>query len=101
MVTMFSVVGDHLVATHYCSAGNQPQMVTEPIADPQKNVLAFSLVAHITGMTTPDELAQHRVGSAFWRIKTICLQNWELGSTRAKRRVSFHPEKRTKRNEQR
>jgi hypothetical protein len=25
---MFSVDGDHLIATHYCSAGNQPQMTT-------------------------------------------------------------------------
>src|SRR5262249_52546511 len=33
MVTMFSVDGDHLVATHYCSAGNQPQMQTKTIAD--------------------------------------------------------------------
>jgi hypothetical protein len=29
MMTMFSVDGDHLIATHYCSAGNQPQMTTE------------------------------------------------------------------------
>src|SRR5690242_1154953 len=28
MITMFTVDGDHLIATHYCVAGNQPQMVT-------------------------------------------------------------------------
>src|SRR4029453_11638382 len=28
MVTMFTVDGDHLIATHYCSAKNQPQMAT-------------------------------------------------------------------------
>src|SRR5262249_7488379 len=44
MVTMFSVDGDHLVATHYCSAGNKPQMRTRTIADAKTNVLAFSLV---------------------------------------------------------
>jgi hypothetical protein len=54
MITMFSVDGDHLIATHYCSAGNQPQMVTETIAEPQNKTLVFSLV-RVTGMTTPED----------------------------------------------
>jgi hypothetical protein len=54
MITMFSVGGDHLVATHYCSARNQPQMATDPINESRKNVLAFSFV-RITGMSTPDD----------------------------------------------
>src|SRR5262249_30810949 len=33
MITMFTVDGDHLIATHYCSARNQPKMVTPAIAD--------------------------------------------------------------------
>ena len=33
MITMFTVDGDHLIATHYCSARNQPQMATSPITD--------------------------------------------------------------------
>src|SRR5438132_14402256 len=33
MMTMFTVDGDHLIATHYCSARNQPQMVTSDIID--------------------------------------------------------------------
>jgi hypothetical protein len=28
MITMFTVDGDHLIATHYCAARNQPQMET-------------------------------------------------------------------------
>src|SRR5437879_9124312 len=28
MITMFTVDGDHLIATHYCVAGNQPQKIT-------------------------------------------------------------------------
>jgi len=58
MVTMFTVDGDHLIATHYCSAKNQPQMVTSVITDVQKP-LAFSL-ARITGLKSPD--AWHNTG---------------------------------------
>src|SRR5205085_3037930 len=36
MITMFTVDGDHLIATHYCSAKNQPQMITPAISDVQK-----------------------------------------------------------------
>src|SRR5438045_9273064 len=53
MITMFTVDGDHLIATHYCSAKNQPQMVTSPITDSQKP-LAFSL-ARITGLKSPED----------------------------------------------
>lgn len=59
MVTMFSVDGDHLLATHYCSARNQPQMSTEAIADPQATSLAFSLL-RVTGLNSPS--AWHNTG---------------------------------------
>src|SRR2546427_3157964 len=52
MITMFTIDGDHLIATHYCSAKNQPQMVTSAITDAQKP-LAFGL-ARITGLKSPD-----------------------------------------------
>ena len=58
MITMFTVDGDHLIATHYCSAKNQPQMITSTITDAQKP-LAFSL-ARITGLKSPD--AWHNTG---------------------------------------
>lgn len=54
MMTMFSVDGDHLIGTHYCSAGNQPQMTTEAIIEPQSKILVFSLV-RVTGMATPED----------------------------------------------
>src|SRR5918912_923473 len=54
MVTMFTVDGDHLIATHYCSAGNQPQMVTKAITDSSAKSLTFEL-AHAYGMKTPDD----------------------------------------------
>src|SRR2546422_10161300 len=53
MITMFTVDGDHLIATHYCAAKNQPQMMTTTITDVQKR-LAFSLV-RITGLKSPDD----------------------------------------------
>jgi hypothetical protein len=53
MITMFTVDGDRLIATHYCSAGNQPQMITGHPEDLRKGV-AFTL-ARVTGMKTPDD----------------------------------------------
>jgi hypothetical protein len=53
MVTMFSVDGDHLIATHYCSAKNQPQMATSTITDAQKPLM-FSLV-RVTGLKSPND----------------------------------------------
>ena len=58
MITMFTVDGDHLIATHYCSARNQPQMATAAISDAQKP-LAFSLV-RVTGLKSPDDF--HNTG---------------------------------------
>ena len=54
MITMFSVDGDRLLATHYCSAGNQPQMATAAITEAPEKSLAFSLV-RVTGLTTPQD----------------------------------------------
>ena len=59
MVTMFSVDGDGLLATHYCSAKNQPQMATAAIADPEAKSVAFSLV-RVTGLSSPG--AWHNTG---------------------------------------
>ena len=53
MITMFTVDGDHLIATHYFVAGNQPQMVTDAPGDLDKG-LTFSL-ERVTGMKTPDD----------------------------------------------
>ena len=53
MITMFTVDGDHLIATHYCVAGNQPQMVTGAPGDLGQG-LTFSL-ERVTGMKTPDD----------------------------------------------
>jgi hypothetical protein len=54
MITIFTVDGDHIIATHYCSAGNQPQMMTKAITDPSAKSLTFSL-SHVYGMKTPED----------------------------------------------
>jgi len=41
MVTMFHVDGSDLMATHYCSAHNQPRMILAPGGDPNKLVFKF------------------------------------------------------------
>ncbi|HVI80070.1 MAG TPA: hypothetical protein VM715_18280, partial [Candidatus Acidoferrum sp.] len=58
--TIFTVDDDHLLATHYCSARNQPQMETPGITDAQKP-LEFSLV-RVTGLKSPDDF--HNTGLA-------------------------------------
>ena len=54
MVTMFTVDGDHIIATHYCSAGNQPQMVTKAITEPLAKSVTF-LLSRVTGLKTPGD----------------------------------------------
>ena len=53
MLTIFTVDGDHLMATHYCAAANQPQMVSGMPDDLKKGV-TFTL-ARVTGMKTPED----------------------------------------------
>jgi hypothetical protein len=54
MLTLFAVDGDRVIATHYCAAGNQPQMVTGPITRSEDNPFKFSLT-RITGRRSSDE----------------------------------------------
>jgi len=87
MITMFTLDGDHLIATHYCSARNQPQMATNPIADPQKP-LAFSLV-RVTGLKSPD--AFHNTGLTVIQEGTNHLtQEWLYESKGTTGKNVFH-----------
>ena len=58
MITMYSLDGDHIVITHYCSTGNQPQMATDSMTGKAEKY-TFSLV-RVTGMKSKDE--GHMVG---------------------------------------
>jgi hypothetical protein len=53
MITMYTLEGDRIVVTHYCSAGNQPTMQTasSPAANGKYD---FSFV-RLSGAKTPDE----------------------------------------------
>jgi hypothetical protein len=53
MITMYSLDGDHIVVTHYCSAGNQPTMQT-PTAAAATGKYDFSFV-RVSGTKTPNE----------------------------------------------
>jgi len=53
MITMYSVDGGRIQASHYCSYGNQPQMRTETLKG-KGNIYSFSLVS-VTGLKSPDE----------------------------------------------
>lgn len=58
MITMYSVDGDHILVTHYCSAGNQPQMKSETMKSKVQKY-TFSLV-RVSGLKSEDE--GHMVG---------------------------------------
>jgi len=53
MITLYSLDGDHLMMTHYCSAGNQPQMKTATITE-LNGALTFQAY-QVTGLKTPDD----------------------------------------------
>jgi hypothetical protein len=53
MITMYSLEGDRILVTHFCSAGNQPTMQTAP--SPAANgKLEFHFV-RLAGAKSPDE----------------------------------------------
>jgi hypothetical protein len=54
MVTMYSLDGDHIVATHFCSAGNQPIMKTGPL-NAATGKYDFT-IERVYGMNTADDL---------------------------------------------
>jgi len=74
MITMYSADGDHIVVTHYCSTGNQPQMKTESLKATAEKY-TFTLV-RVTGMKAPDE--GHMVGLVLtFSDKDHLTQEWK------------------------
>lgn len=54
MVTMYSLDGDHIMAIHFCSAGNQPIMKTAPLYAATGKY--DFIIERVYGMNTPDDL---------------------------------------------
>jgi hypothetical protein len=81
MITMYSADGDHILITHYCSTGNQPQMKTETMSgDAEK--YTFTLV-RVTGMKTQDE--GHMVGLVLsLPDKDHLTQEWKYQTNKGK-----------------
>jgi hypothetical protein len=51
MISMFSLDGDRVVLTHYCSVGNQPRMVAS--GSPDGTTITFDFL-DVTNLATPD-----------------------------------------------
>jgi hypothetical protein len=87
MVTMFTVDVDRLMAMHYCSAGNQPQMATAVITDPTQK-LVFSLV-RVTGRRAPTEW--HNTGLVVTVVDTDhVMQEWTYEHNGSSGKNVFH-----------
>jgi len=54
MMTMYSLDGDHIVAIHFCSAGNQPILKTGPLSSPTGKY--DFLLERAYGLSSPEEL---------------------------------------------
>lgn len=75
MITMYSADGDHILVTHYCSAGNQPQMKSEVIMMTKPQKYSFSLV-RVSGLKSEDE--GHMVGLVLTILdKDHLTQEWK------------------------
>lgn len=73
MITMYSLNGNHLVVTHYCSVGNQPTMQTGSLTG-ATGKYDFHYVS-VAGTKTPDE--GHMIAlSLIIRDKDHFIQVW-------------------------
>jgi hypothetical protein len=59
MVTVYTPDGERLAVTHFCSAGNQPQMRTEPVTAPTTE-FSFSFV-RATNLASPTAGHMHHL----------------------------------------
>ncbi len=59
MLTVYAPDGDRIAVTHFCSAGNEPQMQTTPIASDVKQ-FSFDFV-HASNLASPTEGHMHHL----------------------------------------
>jgi hypothetical protein len=74
MISMYSAEGNHILLTHYCSAGNQPTLESQVIPGGGNKHLDFSFV-RASGLKTPED--GHMVGlSITFEDKDHLTQIW-------------------------
>lgn len=73
MTTMYHSDGKGLMATHYCSLGNQPRMRTGPLA-PDATTVSFDFV-DATNLKSQDDLHIHSVQFVL-RDENHVIQTW-------------------------
>ncbi|HEY6972180.1 MAG TPA: hypothetical protein VJA94_23410 [Candidatus Angelobacter sp.] len=72
--TLYHLDGDRLMATHYCSSGNQPRMVWRPAAGYSSGILKFAFLDS-TNLKSPE--AGHMTAVVFrWQDKDHFIQEW-------------------------
>ena len=72
--TLYHLDGDRLMATHYCSSGNQPRMVWRPGAGAYREGMRFAFL-DATNLKSPED--GHMTAVAFhWQDKDHFTQEW-------------------------
>ncbi|OLB60511.1 MAG: hypothetical protein AUH96_13055 [Nitrospirae bacterium 13_2_20CM_2_61_4] len=95
MITMYSADGDRILITHYCSAGNQPQLKTQMMTGKAEKY-TFTLV-RVTGMKTQDE--GHMVGLVLsFPDKNHLTQEWKYRNNKGKTSANLFQFKRKPEN---
>lgn len=87
MVTVYTPDGDRLAVTHYCSAGNQPQMQTAPVTGPTTE-FSFSFV-RATNLATPTVGHMHHLTVAM-QDRDHFSEAWTWSDKGAERTEIFH-----------
>ena len=72
MVTLYHLDGDHLMMTHYCSAGNQPRMRADSTSSP--TAIKFTFV-DVTNLSSPGA-GRMQAHSIIWKDADHVTQHW-------------------------
>lgn len=65
MITMYTLDGDDLVLTHYCSMGNQPRMKAAPANPNHPDVISFACTGHGGNMKSENDPHMHAAELTF------------------------------------
>jgi hypothetical protein len=85
MDTFYCDNGDSVVATHYCSSGNQPRLKAQALT-PSKKGTTFDFL-DATGMVNPDEGHMHKLVLEMTEPNKL-VQKWSFYEKGAEQKVS-------------